>query len=166
MLNWRQVQSHEVPLLSMIGKECYLFHFENSWENKEELAHFIEENYSYTTLSEDVKNQKLEWYFFEDDSEIVGFCKLEASSKPEEIYLHKLYFKSNKTGKGYGKEAFKLIESLAKNKSFKSIALDVLESNVGGKSFYLNMGMKQIGVEQLIIGDTNHTLHLMKKELM
>lgn len=105
MLNWRRVKFNEIPQLSRMGKESYLFHFDSLWQNKKDLSRFIEENYSINALNEQFKNPKIEWYFLEEEKP-VGICKLEINNSMQGIYIDKLYFMPNNTGKGFGRQAF------------------------------------------------------------
>lgn len=164
MLTWHRVECNEIPQLSQMGEETYLFHFGSSWENKKELSEFVEENYSINTLNEQFENPKIEWYFLEEGKP-VGYCKLEINNGIKGIYIDKFYFMPNNTGKGFGRQAFRLIELLAYSRSIKDITLDVLESNQDGKRFYLSLGLEYVGENTHWQGSTNYVLHTMKKTL-
>lgn len=85
-----------------------------------------------------IKAYRPEWFFWiEDEATRVGYACFNASKK--DLHLHLLIISKEFQSNGYGEQAMKLIEEIARSKNL-DITLSTLKNNIGAVKFYQRLG--------------------------
>ena len=107
--------------------------------------------------------EKEELYLYKEDNDIVSSIVLNHEFNPEYkdivwnidaksdeiIVMHAFAVDSNFSGKGIGKEVFNQIKSNALEKNIKTIRIDIIEGNTGGKRVFEKFGFEYIDTVEI-----------------
>lgn len=109
MLNIRRAEAADLRELRAIGIDSYLPHYTRLWR-EDNADWYLEKCFGDEFLAEEVKDANVEYYIISADEKNVGVLKL-VLHKPlpdsdieNALYLEKLYFIKEWTGKGAGRE--------------------------------------------------------------
>jgi len=83
------------------------------------------------------------YFLIQYDSKYIGY--IGAIQKGEELFLSKIYLKSDKRGKGCGRQAIKFVEELAKERYCSKITLTVNKNNANSIKAYEKIGFINAG---------------------
>jgi ribosomal protein S18 acetylase RimI-like enzyme len=86
-----------------------------------------------------------------EDNEFIGYIAVQP--KGAELFLGKIYVKSSRRAKGYGKKAVHFAETLAQERGLRKIVLTVNKNNVNAIKAYEKMGFRNVGSLVQDIGD-------------
>lgn len=157
-------------LIAEIGKQSFLDSHKNC-ASKEELNHFVNENYTSKALLEELKNSKYYYHVIYLNNIAVGFSKIELDTpyknehdsglaKLDRIYLLKEYH-----GKGLGAKLLEFNIQFSKTKKQNGIWLFTWVENKRAINFYLKEGFTVVGKHDYKISEThsnpNHIMYLM-----
>ncbi|MFC7784022.1 MULTISPECIES: N-acetyltransferase [unclassified Rossellomorea] len=81
-----------------------------------------------------------------DNQEDVGTLWINVQEDGKEAFIYDIKIHESKRGRGYGKEALKSLDSLAREKGILKIALHVFGHNKVALSLYQNSGFKVTNV--------------------
>ncbi|BDH44789.1 N-acetyltransferase [Salmonella enterica subsp. enterica serovar Choleraesuis] len=141
----RIAEPKDAGLLSALGYASYLHHLGHLWQNPEELAEYLEQEFSHQSLRASLSSGQCCWLIASDPSPI-GLVKVIWQS-PMPIKecrcacLDKLYLAPAATGLGYGSLLFNAARTLASERGECYLWLEVLEKNPRAHRFYLRAGM-------------------------
>ena len=109
-MNIRKVGLSNLQELREIGIKTYRHHYEHLW-NSGGVEWYLDRCFSERFLQNDMVNTNVEYYIIENDEENIGMMKL-VLKKPipdsevkNALYLEKIYFVKEWTGKGVGKKS-------------------------------------------------------------
>lgn len=111
-LNIRKLGGEQIQEVREIGIKSYLPHYTHLWKPGG-IEWYMERCFSDKSLQKDLSNPNIEYYIVENDGENIGIVKLVLkkalpdSDIENALYLEKIYFVKEWTGKGVGR---KLIE--------------------------------------------------------
>ncbi len=83
------------------------------------------------------------YFLIKAEEEFIGYIAVHPRS--DEMFLSKIYVRSDQRGRGYGKKAVQFAETLAKERRLKKIVLTVNKNNVNSIKAYEKMGFKKTG---------------------
>jgi RimJ/RimL family protein N-acetyltransferase len=109
---------------------------------KEQVDYMLERFQSKQAIAEQIKTGVL-YFLIKDDNEFIGYIAVQP--KGRELFLSKIYIKSSKRGKGYGKKAVQYAETLAKERNLSKVVLTVNKNNVNSIKAYEKIGFKNAG---------------------
>lgn len=159
----------DAQLLHDIGVESYRHHFAKLWLNVDELAHYLDQEYSPQQIIKDIQKANTEWFLIKDPQPI-GLVKLTYHAVlPDEsicgTQLNKIYFLPDATGKGIGRTVFNQIEVLAKQQNDALLWLDALAQNSSALRFYQANGMQKVK-EVMFTSRTQQTLEFIMSKIL
>lgn len=103
----------------------------------------FDEFWSYKILEQDFKNENAKYYIAKKDDEIVGFFGLMIVF--DEATIMNIVTKKNKRNLGIGSKLLEKIIDLSKEKSLKSITLEVDEENKPAIKLYEKYKFEVVG---------------------
>ncbi|MEN0616187.1 GNAT family N-acetyltransferase [Klebsiella indica] len=169
MLKIRTARPKDAALLNQMGNASYRHHFAHLWHNADELALFLEQEYSVASLARSLSDKKSRWLIAQAEQPI-GFAKYTCRQDinpggPSGTLLHKLYLMPGATGLRYGEQFFSAIEKQAKEAGESWLWLEVLAANPGARRFYERQGMRHIKDTVFHSATQHSTLHILAKPL-
>ena len=135
---------------------------------KEDMQKYLDENLSVEKLKSELENPNSEFYFAENDNQILGYLKLNFGNAQtenqgnetleiERIYVLKEFFPLK-----IGQVLFEKSLEIAKEKKLKFIWLGVWEENKRAIRFYEKNGFKIFGKHDFVLGKDVQTDLMMK----
>ncbi|WP_297196219.1 GNAT family N-acetyltransferase [uncultured Pluralibacter sp.] len=168
MLHIRPAMPEDARLLSEMGRTSYPYYFAHLWQNPQELADFVQQEYDPQAIAATLSRSR--WLLATWDGAPVGFAKLSlhqaaAVGTIAGTLLHKLYLMPEQTGKGIGEALFQAAEREAKAGGDRCLWLEVLVDNPRARRFYERQGMHYAGATQFTSATQTSVLHILAKML-
>ena len=150
MMILRPASLDDVPALAALGRDSFCAAFEDLYR-PQDLAAFLEEVYAEQAVAEEVAAPEYIHRLAEDDTGLVGYCKLrqpswyaEHSDAKNPIALGHLYTAPDKTGSGIGAALMEWALAEARERGCDAVQLSVYSENFGGQRFYQRYGFAKI----------------------
>lgn len=105
----------------------------------------LEKFQSEKAIARQIKNEGFLYYLLKRDKSYIGYIGIVPDKDKGELFLSKIYIKSDERQKGYGKKALQFVEELAKQRKLNRITLTVNKNNTSSIEAYLKMGFKNVG---------------------
>lgn len=159
-----------MSLLQRLGQETYRHYFGSLWQNNEELAAFLAEDFGDEAMALSLNSPDYCWLIAEDHAEAVGFARLHFNMPLEKAEgqgakLCKLYFTPQNRSRGLGAKVFAFAERVARDHRQPVLWLDVLQSNLPAIGFYQRQGMYQAAETAYVTTTQTTKLWIMKKDI-
>ena len=132
---------NQIEIVESLAKEIWTEHY-IPIIGKEQVEYMLENFQSKRAISEQIGAGFL-YFLMEEENQFIGYVAV--LPKGNELFLSKIYIKSPRRGKGYGKKAILFIEKIAKEKGFKKIVLTVNKNNRAAIKAYEKFGFTNLG---------------------
>ncbi len=109
---------------------------------REQVEYMLEQYQSVETILQQIQLGIL-YFLIKAEEEFIGYIAVHP--RIDELFLSKIYVRSDRRGRGYGKKAVQFAEKLAKVRRLKKIVLTVNKNNVNSIRAYEKMGFKNAG---------------------
>lgn len=140
-----------------------------SEENTEEdMQNYIEENFSYEQLGNEINNSGSKFIIVEDNEEVVAYMKINFEEAQTEtghensLEVQRIYILQEYKGKHIGKKLMEKAKEMGRSSNLKYIWLGVWEHNLNAIKFYEKQGFEKFDTHIFILGDDKQTDNLMK----
>lgn len=117
---------------------------------REQVDYMLGKFQSKQAISGQIKTGMRYFLMLEED-ECIGYLGVQA--RGNELFLGKIYVKRSRRGKGYGKQAIRFVEALARESGFRKIVLTVNRNNTGSIAAYEKTGFRKTGALMQDIGN-------------
>lgn len=168
-INIIKIGISEVEKLQEISRKTFKETFEavNSEEN---MQSYIQERLSIEQLTTELSNPNSEFYFAQQENEILGYLKLNfneaQTEKVEEGYeIERIYVLKAYHGMKIGQMLFEKAISIGKERKMKSVWLGVWEENHRALRFYEKNGFEVFGTHTFVLGSDTQTDLMMKLKM-
>ncbi|MBN8693643.1 MAG: GNAT family N-acetyltransferase [Bacteroidetes bacterium] len=162
--------TNDVMQLQKIGRETFIETF--SEENTEEnMKKYLEEGFSAEKMQTELQNIHSEFYFAEQDKQIIGYLKINFGSSQTELKdtnaleIERIYVLKEFHGKKIGQLLYQKALDIAHQKKMKYVWLGVWEKNLRAISFYKKNGFFEFDKHIFVLGNDKQTDIMMKLEL-
>jgi diamine N-acetyltransferase len=161
---------NDAQSLRLISSQTFIetFSEQNSEENMQK---YISESLSIEQLGKELNSPYSEFYFLKNQSEIIGYLKLNSGESQTELKnnisleIERIYVKKAFHGKYLGKQLLNKAIEIAKEKGYQYIWLAVWEHNLQAINFYLKQGFIEFDKHTFLLGDDAQVDIMMKLEL-
>jgi RimJ/RimL family protein N-acetyltransferase len=131
----------EIEIVENLAYEIWNEHF-TPIIGKAQVGYMLEKFQSREAITEQIKKGFL-YYLIRIKNHSIGYMGIHP--KQDELFLSKIYIRSSKRGKGYGRKAIQFLEQFAQEKRLKKITLTVNKNNTGTIKAYEKFGFKKTG---------------------
>jgi len=83
------------------------------------------------------------YFLMEEDHAFIGYIAVQP--RGEELFLSKIYVRSSRRARGYGKKAVQFVETLARERGLRKIVLTVNKNNTVAIKAYDKIGFRKVG---------------------
>jgi len=169
-LRFQKCQATDLELLVQVSKSTFSTAFEKA-NNADDFKTYIDQAFSRKTLSSELNNANTSFYFVFDNTNLVGYFKLNENDAQTDLKttksleLERIYILENFQGNGIGKWILEEVKKIAKSKQKKFLWLGVWEENVGAIRFYKKQGFSKFGTHPYYVGSDKQTDWLMRFDL-
>lgn len=132
---------NQIEIVESLAREIWTEHY-TPIIGRAQVDYMLDRFQSKQAIAEQIKAGVL-YFIIKADDEFIGYIAVRP--KGRELFLSKIYVKSSRRGKGYGKKAVQFAEKLAKEKDLSKIVLTVNKNNVNSIKAYEKIGFKNVG---------------------
>jgi GNAT superfamily N-acetyltransferase len=143
----RKVGLSDLKALQRIGIDSYVPHYPHLWKPNG-IEWYLERCFGDEFLQKELINPNVEYYIVESDAEAIGMMKLilkkplPGSDIENTLYLEKIYFIKEWTGKGVGRKLIDLALSRAAELNRECIWLMAMDTSAKPIAAYEKSGFK------------------------
>lgn len=138
---------------------------------EEDMQKYLAENLSLEKLKSELENPNSEFYFVENENEVLGYLKINFGDAQTEnqgneaLEIERIYVLKEFFSLKIGQILFEKSVEIAKEKSMKFIWLGVWEENKRAIRFYEKNGFEIFGKHDFVLGTDVQTDLLMKLKI-
>lgn len=152
MFDWTKIETDEqIKELCVLAKEIWN-EYSICFISQEQIDYMLEKFQSEAVVKDQIKYQKYQYYFLEEDGENIGYFAVQRQK--DNLFLSKIYIKKGFRGKGYGRKAFvNAIIPIAQELELPAITLTVNKYNFASIMAYEKLGFDRIDSKEFDIGN-------------
>ena len=166
----RKINIDDLETLRYLSIQTFKETFEEV-NTEEDMQKYLDENLSIEKLKTELENVNSEFYFAENNGEILGYLKLNfkdaQTEKVEENYfeIERIYVLKAFLGQKIGQILFDKAIEIGREKNLEYVWLGVWEENHRAIRFYGKNGFEIFGKHDFVLGKDVQTDLLMKLKL-
>ena len=166
----RKINIDDLETLRNLSIQTFKETFEEV-NTEEDMQKYLDENLSIEKLKTELENVNSEFYFAENNGEILGYLKLNfkdaQTEKVEENYfeIERIYVLKAFLGQKIGQILFDKAIEIGREKNLEYVWLGVWEENHRAIRFYGKNGFEIFGKHDFVLGEDVQTDLLMKMKI-
>ena len=166
----RKINIDDLEALRNLSIQTFKETFEEV-NTEEDMQKYLDENLSIEKLKSELENPNSEFYFAENNDEILGYLKLNfkdaQTEKVEENYfeIERIYVLKAFLGQKIGQILFDKAIEIGREKNLEYVWLGVWEENHRATRFYGKNGFEIFGKHDFVLGEDVQTDLLMKMKI-
>ena len=166
----RKINIDDLETLRYLSIQTFKETFEEV-NTEEDMQKYLDENLSIEKLKSELENPNSEFYFAENNDEILGYLKLNfkdaQTEKVEENYfeIERIYVLKAFLGQKIGQILFDKAIEIGREKNLEYVWLGVWEENHRAIRFYGKNGFEIFGKHDFVLGEDVQTDLLMKMKI-
>ena len=166
----RKINIDDLEALRNLSIQTFMETFEEV-NTEEDMQKYLDENLSIEKLKTELENVNSEFYFAENNGEILGYLKLNfkdaQTEKLEENHfeIERIYVLKAFLGQKIGQILFDKAIEIGREKNLEYVWLGVWEENHRAIKFYEKNGFKVFGKHKFVLGEDVQTDLLMKMKI-
>ena len=166
----RKINIDDLETLRNLSIQTFKETFEEV-NTEEDMQKYLDENLSIEKLKSELENPNSEFYFAENNDEILGYLKLNfkdaQTEKLEENHfeIERIYVLKAFLGQKIGQILFDKAIEIGREKNLEYVWLGVWEENHRAIKFYEKNGFEIFGKHDFVLGKDVQTALLMKLKL-
>ncbi len=166
----RKINIDDLETLRYLSIQTFKETFEQV-NTKEDMQKYLIENLSIEKLNSELENPNSEFYFAENNDEILGYLKLNfkdaQTEKLEENHfeIERIYVLKAFLGQKIGQILFDKAIEIGREKNLEYVWLGVWEENHRAIHFYEKNGFEIFGKHDFVLGEDVQTDLLMKMKI-
>ena len=152
MFDWIKIETDEqIKELCELAKEIW-HEYSICFISEEQINYMLEKFQSESVVKDQIKFQKYEYYFLQEDDENIGYFGIQRQK--DNLFLSKIYIKKDFRGKGYGRKAIvNAIIPRARELELPKITLTVNKYNFVSIMVYERLGFDRVESKEFDIGN-------------
>ncbi len=132
---------HQIEIVESLAREIWTEHY-IAIIGREQVDYMLDRFQSRQAIKEQIRDGAL-YFLMKEDNEFIGYIAVQP--KGADLFLSKIYVRSSRRNKGYGKKAVRFAEGFAIEKGLRKIVLTVNKNNVNAIKAYEKMGFRNAG---------------------
>ena len=166
----RKINIDDLETLRNLSIQTFKETFEEV-NTEEDMQKYLDENLSIEKLKSELENPNSEFYFAENNDEILGYLKLNfkdaQTEKLEENHfeIERIYVLKAFLGQKIGQILFDKAIEIGREKNLEYVWLGVWEENHRAIKFYEKNGFEIFGKHDFVLGEDLQTDLLMKMKI-
>ena len=166
----KKITENEIQQLQHIGRKTFSETFAED-NAQESMAKYLEESFSTEKLRTELQELNSEFYFAQQDHEVIGYLKLNMGSSQTEdkldnaLEIERIYVLKEFHGKKVGQVLYQKALEIAAQCQVQYIWLGVWEKNDRAIAFYKKNGFKEFDKHIFRLGEEKQTDIMMKLDL-
>jgi ribosomal protein S18 acetylase RimI-like enzyme len=132
---------NQIDIIESLAREIWTEHY-IPLIGKQQVDYMLARYQSKQAVKEQLASGAL-YFLIEEGQACIGYFAVQP--RGDELYLSKIYLQSSCRARGYGKKAVQFVESLARERGLRKIALTVNKNNTAAIRAYEKMGFRNVG---------------------
>ena len=166
----RKINIDDLEALRNLSIQTFMETFEEV-NTEEDMQKYLDENLSIEKLKTELENVNSEFYFAENNGEILGYLKLNFKDaqteklKENHFEIERIYVLKAFLGQKIGQILFDKAIEIGREKNLEYVWLGVWEENHRAIKFYEKNGFEIFGKHDFVLGEDVQTDLLMKMKI-
>ncbi len=166
----RKINIDDLEALRNLSIQTFMETFEEV-NTEEDMQKYLDENLSIEKLKTELENVNSEFYFAENNGEILGYLKLNFKDaqteklKENHFEIERIYVLKAFLGQKIGQILFDKAIEIGREKNLEYVWLGVWEENHRAIRFYEKNGFEIFGKHDFVLGEDVQTDLLMKMKI-
>ncbi len=166
----RKINIDDLETLRNLSIQTFKETFEEV-NTEEDMQKYLDENLSIEKLKSELENPNSEFYFAENNGEILGYLKLNFKDAQTEklaenhFEIERIYVLKAFLGQKFGQILFDKAIEIGREKNLEYVWLGVWEENHRAIRFYGKNGFEIFGKHDFVLGEDVQTDLLMKMKI-
>jgi len=166
----RKINIDDLEALRNLSNQTFKETFEEV-NTEEDMQKYLDENLSIEKLKTELENPNSEFYFAENNDEILGYLKLNFKDaqteklKENHFEIERIYVLKAFLGQKIGQILFDKAIEIGREKNLEYVWLGVWEENHRAIRFYGKNGFEIFGKHDFVLGEDVQTDLLMKMKI-
>jgi diamine N-acetyltransferase len=132
---------NHMDIIESLAREIWTEHY-NPIIGKQQVDYMLARYQSKQAVKEQIASGVL-YFLIEEGRAFIGYIAVHP--RGDELFLSKIYLRSSRRARGYGKKAVQFVETLARERGLRKIVLTVNKNNTGAIRAYEKIGFRNVG---------------------
>ena len=132
---------NHMDIIESLAREIWTEHY-NPIIGKQQVDYMLARYQSKQAVKEQIVSGVL-YFLIEEGRAFIGYIAVHP--RRDELFLSKIYLRSSRRARGYGKRAVQFVEALARERGLRKIVLTVNKNNTGAIRAYEKIGFRNVG---------------------
>lgn len=166
-LKIRKIGLNDIEALQKIGRQTFFETFSDT-NTAEDMQEYLEKSFHKDKLLAEVENPQSEFYFAQENGEVIGYLKLNFGQSQTElknensVEIERIYVLNAYHGKKVGQKLYDKALAVAKERKAQFLWLGVWEKNEKAIRFYQKNGFVPFDKHIFVLGSDEQTDIMMK----
>lgn len=163
----RKIGLDDIEILQKIGRQTFFETFSDT-NTAEDMQEYLEKSFYKDKLLAEVENPQSEFYFAQENREVIGYLKLNFGQSQTElknensVEIERIYVLNAYQGKKVGQKLYEKALAVAKERKAQFLWLGVWEKNEKAIRFYQKNGFAPFDKHIFVLGNDEQTDIMMK----
>lgn len=163
----RKIGLDDIEILQKIGRQTFFETFSDT-NTAEDMQEYLEKSFYKDKLLAEVENPQSEFYFAQENREVIGYLKLNFAQSQTElknensVEIERIYVLNAYQGKKVGQKLYEKALAVAKERKAQFLWLGVWEKNEKAIRFYQKNGFAPFDKHIFVLGNDEQTDIMMK----
>ena len=132
---------HHIDIIESLAREIWTEYYDPII-GKQQVDYMLARYQSKQAINEQIASGTL-YFLIKVGLAFIGYFAVQP--RGDELFLSKIYLRSNHRARGYGKQAVQFVETLARERGLRKVALTVNKNNTGAIRAYEKIGFRNVG---------------------
>ena len=132
---------NHIDIIESLAREIWTEHY-IPIIGREQVDYMLARYQSKQAVKEQIVSGTL-YFLVEEGHAFIGYIAVHP--RGDELFLSKIYLQSSRRARGFGKKAVQFVETLARERGVRKIALTVNKNNTGAIRAYEKIGFRNVG---------------------
>ena len=132
---------NHMDIIESLAREIWTEHY-IPIIGKKQVDYMLARYQSKEAVKEQIASGTL-YFLIDEGHSFIGYIAVQP--RGDELFLSKIYLRSSRRARGYGKKAVQFVETLARERGLRKIVLTVNKNNTGAIRAYEKIGFRNVG---------------------
>ncbi len=132
---------NHMDIIESLAREIWTEHY-IPIIGEQQVGYMLDRYQSKQAIKEQIASGVL-YFLIEEDQAFIGYIAVQP--RGDELFLSKIYLQSSHRARGYGKQAVRFVDTLARERGLRKIVLTVNKNNTAAIRAYEKIGFRNVG---------------------
>ena len=132
---------NHIAIIESLAREIWTEHY-IPIIGEQQVGYMLDRYQSKQAIKEQIASGAL-YFLIEEGPSFIGYIAVHP--RGDELFLSKIYLRSSRRARGYGRQAVQFVETLARERGLRKIVLTVNKNNSDAIRAYEKVGFRNVG---------------------